>query len=361
MGSIQHKTPLLFRDKPLFGMDIGKGSLKVVQLAQPSAKSSAKSRVIGYGLTTFDTQALADGVIVKPEIIAKAAHELFSKKLIGDITTNRVAFTIPSYRTFARSVQLPLLKAKELADAVRLEAEQYIPVALEALHIDYTVVSKTAETQEVLVVAVPQEIVDSYVTLGAIMGLETVALETTMNAAGRLFATDNFSDVPTVIIDFGSQSSDISIYDHGIVTTGTVAGGGEIFTNTIKQKLDVTDAEAAIIKTKYGLTKSRRQAEIKAALEPTLEQIVREIKRLMRYHTERYGTERPIQQVVTLGGGANVPGLSDYLTNSLRVAVRLCDPWEYVDHGNIQAPHHIDRTMYASTVGLSMIKPEDVF
>lgn len=358
MGSIQHKTPILFRERPLFGMDIGKGSLKVVQL---SSTADSKPKLVGYGATSFNPEAIVDGVIVKPEIIAKAAHDLFSKKLIGDIKTDRVSFTIPSYRTFTRSVQLPLLKPKELADAVRLEAEEYIPAAIDELHIDYTVISKTADTQEVLIVAVPQDIVSSYVTLGSIMGLETVALETTMSAVGRLFAADTFSDIPTVIIDFGSQSSDISIYDRGIVTTGTVAGGGEIFTNTIKQKLDVTDAEAAIIKTKYGLTKSRRQAEIKAALDPTLTQIVREIKRLIRYHSERYGADRPIEQVVTLGGGANVPGLSDYLTNSLRVAVRLCDPWEYVDHNNLQAPHYVERTMYASTVGLAMLKPDEVF
>lgn len=364
MGSI-HKSPNFFIPKPLFGLDIGNGSLKVVQvesvIASKQAKKSKPPQVIGYGTVAFDKNAINNGEIVNPEIIAKATKQLFEHKLIGDIKSHRVAISIPAYRTFTRSIQLPLLKPKELDDAVSLEAEQYIPVPLEELYLDYSQISKTKDQLEVLAIAVPRKIVDSYLELTALLGLEPMLIETTMYAAARLFSLDSQSDLPTVIIDFGSLSSDISIYDKKILTTGTVTGGGQVFTNSIKAKLKVTDDEAGLIKTKYGLGVSRHQQEIKDVLEPTLAQIVKEIQRMIRYYDERYGPKRPIQQIITLGGGANMPGLSEYLTNAMRMAVRPCDPWQYFGFKGLQPPSNADKPMYATAAGLGMAPLKQVF
>lgn len=363
MGSI-NKTPNFFKAKPLFGLDIGNGSLKVMQINDDfhdHPKAGKPAKVIGYGTASFDKKAIDDGVVVDPEIIAKATHELFKSHLIGDITSHRVAITIPAYRTFTRSIQLPQLKPKELQEAVSLEAEQYIPLPLEDLYLDYQEIGRTKDQMEVLAVAVPKKIVDSYLELAKVLGLEAVLIETTMGASARLFGQDSQSDVPTVIIDFGSLSSDVSIYDKTILAVSTVPGGGQVFTNSIREKLQVTQEEAGLIKTKYGLGVSKRQKEIQEALEPTLQQITKEIRRMIRYYDERYGGERPIQQIVTLGGGANMPGLSEYLTNGLRLAVRPCDPWQYFDYKGLQPPSTADKSMYATAAGLSLVPPKGVF
>lgn len=358
------KTPNFYHDKPLFGMDIGHGSLKVMQLEPQAAKPSAKPkprRVIGYGFKHFDKSALKDGVVEKPEVIAQSALELFKHDLIGDITTNRVALAIPAYRTFTRALELPTLQPKELREAVELEAEQYISTPLDELYLDYEIVRQTEDNTALFSVAVPRVIVDSYLGLAQMMGLETVLIEPTLSSAGRLFSLDDNSGEPSFIIDFGSQSSDISIIDKHVLVTGTVQGGGEIFTNKIKEKLDVSNEAAGLIKTRYGLGLSKKQKEIKEALDPVLGEIVKEIRRMLRYYEDRYGTDRPVNQVITLGGGANIPGLSDYFTDVLRMAVRHTDPWHYFDYKNLKAPDKADRPMYATVAGLSMTRPQETF
>ncbi len=366
MGSRQ-KLPYFFKPKPIFGLDIGNGSLKVMQ-TEPGPDSdtvarSAKnlSKLIGYGSCHFDTRAIKNGVVVEPEIIAEAAKTLFSERLIGDITTRRVAMTIPSYRSFTRSITLPSLSAKELSDAVIMEAEQYIPVPIDRLYLDYQPIRKTNDGSEILSAAVPRNIVDSYMELADLMGLEPVFIETTMSAAGRLFSHDYQSDLPTVIIDFGSLSSDIGVFDGNMLTASTVQGGGEIFTKTIATALDVTPEEAHIIKTRYGLGVSKRQKEVIAGLEPVLDQITKEIRRLIRYYEEHYGNERPIKQLLTLGGGSNIPGLNEFLTEKLRLAVRPSDPWQYLEIHKLKLPPRADKKMYATAAGLSMVDPKEVF
>ena len=366
MGNRQ-KLQHFFKYKPLFGLDIGNGSLKVMQSESVAEATkvgqSAKtvSTLVGYGSCHFDPRAINNGTIVNPKIIAEAALNLFNQHLIGDITTTRVALTIPSYRTFTRSLILPELNDKELRDAVNMEAEQYIPIPIDKLYIDYELIRKTNNGQEFLAVAVPKDIIDSYVDLASIMGLEPVLIETTMSAAGRLFSRDYQSDVPTIIIDFGSLSSDISVFDGSMLTSSTVQGGGEVFTKTIEKALNVSHQEAHIIKTRYGLGVSKRQKEVRAGLEPVFEQIIKEIRRLIRYYEEHYGTNRPITQLMTLGGGSNIPGLNEFLTDRLRLAVRPCDPWQYIKINKLRLPTHADKQMYATAAGLSMANPKEVF
>jgi len=359
------KTPNFFHDKPLFGLDIGHSSVKVMQLDMGADKPMVKGHkptVIGYGFTTFDKSAQQDGVIVQPEIIAKAAFNLFDQQLVGDITTRRVALAIPAYRTFTRSLQLPKLQSSELQEAVELEAEQYIPMPLEELYLDYEIIKQGADTTDLFVVAVPRQIVDSYLELAQILGLEPILIEPTLSSASRLFAVDSQSDVAALIIDFGSLSSDISIVDkHRLLVTGTVQGGGENFTQSIKNNLGVSLQEAGVIKTRYGLGVSKRQSEIKEALEPTLQQTIKEVRRMIRYYEERYGSDRPISQVVTMGGGANMPGLNEYMTETMRLAVRQSDPWQYFNYKHLQPPQAADRPMYGTVAGLSSAHPKEVF
>jgi type IV pilus assembly protein PilM len=358
MGSnTLNKPTIFFKDKPVFGFDIGHSSLKVMQIDG----TSKRPKLIGYGTADFEVNAIKDGVIVNHEAIAKSALDLFKNHLIGDITTNRAVIGIPAYRTFARSISLPKLSQKELLEAINLDAEQYIPVPLDKLYLDYSIIERTVDTTELFVIAVPKDIVDSQLELMRIMNIEVIGVETTIGSAGRLFQLDHQSDVPTVLIDFGSSSADITIFDQTLVVTGTVPGGGLIFTDQIEKKLGVTHEEAGIIKTKYGLSPSKRQQEIISALEPVLNQVATELRRMIRYYEDRTNGKRKIGQVVTLGGGANMPGLSGYLTNKLRLAVRACDPWEYCDVHGLQGPNAADKPMYATAMGLSLVTTKEIF
>lgn len=348
-----------YKDKPVFGLDIGYGSIKAMQVVVQSGKK--KPSIQGYGVTRFDPLFIQEGVITDPEGLAKAAKKLFADDVVGKITTRRASVTIPVARTFNRTMSLPRLAKNDLDQAVRLEAEQYIPVPIDDLYLDYEVTAQTDKETELLVVAVPKKIVDSYVTFLQLVGLEPAAFETTIAASARLVAHAEQSDVPTVLIDLGSLSTDITIFDEALIVTGTVMGGGDIFTQSIAQKLGVTDKEAHTIKTKYGMGVSKKQKEIVEALNASLEQLGKEVKRMVRYYEERGKEGSAIGQVVTMGGGANMPGLTDYLTSLLRLPVRMCHPWQNLDFGKLPTPNAVEKSMYVTVAGLALVEPEEIF
>ncbi len=356
MGSMKIAT-YFYKDKPLFGLDIGYSSIKVMQIDW----ADKKPVIAAFGVGEFDSAAVKDGVIVDYDSIAKSILDLTSQKMTGEVTTNRVSFAIPTARTFSRFMKLPKLSNKEIEEAVHTEAEQYIPVPVDQLYMDFDVIGRTDKELELFAVAVPKKIIDSYIMLSRLLGLEAVAMESTIAAAARLFLKTNMSDVPTILIDFGSISTDITIFDKTLIVTGTIPGGGDIFSEKIASKLGVTKAEADVIKIKYGLDYSKKQKEITEAVKPFLDQLLKEIQKMVRYYEERYGAQRKISQVVTMGGGANMPGLNDYLTSALRLPVNMSDPWQHFSHSNLQPPSLVERSMYVTVSGAALTNPKEVF
>lgn len=346
-----------FEDKPLFGLDVGHDMLRVVQFDLGHKTPKLK----GYGSVVFDRSALEEGVIVKPELIAKAAVNLFKKELIGDISTKRVAISVPAARALTRAVRLPKMSAKDMEEAVRTQAEQYIATSIDNVYFDYTTIREDKEDTEVFIVAIPKKIVDSYLVLTRMLGLDAVLFDTAIGASARLFAHDKQSDIPSVLVDFGAESTDITIFNHGLVVTGTVAFGGDDITTIIAKGLHITPHEAVMLKSKYGLSKSVVQKQVMATMSPSLELLIKEIRRTIRYYEQRYDSEPPIGQVVTMGGGANMPGLADYLTDQLRLPARTFDPVSHIDFGHLHPFYRADRMTYVTAAGLAITNPTEIF
>ena len=351
------KLPLFFQNKPLFGLDIGTGSVKIMQIDTSRKKPTVK----GYGAAVFDPGCIENGVLINPEPVAAAIKKLIDSGVIGTLNTRRVALSIPASFTYARELILPHLPAKELPEAINTEAEQYIPRALDELYIDYTVNERTDKDQHIYTVAAPKNIIDSYVDLTHILGLEPISVTSSLDATTRLLTTQAKKTEPCVLIDFGTKSADISIFDKYVTVTGTVQAGGDLFTERIMKHLDVSEREAVALKTKYGVAVSGSQADIRTAVAPLLQQIIREVKRMLRYYTDRSGDADPITHVITMGGGANMPGINTYIAEQLKLPTDLLDPWQVLDYGRLQPPNVTERTVYLTVAGLALTPPKEVF
>lgn len=318
--------------------------------------------VVGYGVGAFNPSAVKDGVVEDYKSIAESILHLFKENIIGEINTKRVALSVPASKTYTRTIQLPTIKDEEIPEAVRIEAEQYIPIPLDDLYLDHSVIERTDKGVEVLAVATPRRIVDSHIKLAHILGLEPVGFDTSILAAARLFEKqDDHNEIPAVLVDFGSVSTDITIYDKTVIITSTILGGGDIFTENISKVLGVTTEEAHVIKTKYGMGKSKKQNEILSALKSTVDQLAKEVQKMIRYHEERSGSSQKIGQVITMGGGANMPGLSDYLTNVIRLPVRTCEPLRNFNLHKLRPPSNMENSIYVTVAGLSLIDPKELF
>ena len=350
-----------YHDEPLFGLDIGHSSIKVMQL---EVAHGVKPRVLGYGVSLeYPGDTIVEGIIVKKNELSRALYDLFKRGLVGNISTNRVACTIPTSHTFSRPMKLPPMEDDAISEAVHLEVEQYVPLPAESLYIDYEISRKSSEGVELLMVATPKKIIDSYVNFLETMGLQPVALEPTMNAASRLFSlADASHNDPSILIDFGSVSIDIAVFDQTMFVNSTVSGGSDILNNLIAKRLKISTGEAYALKSLYGIGVSEKREELLAVTVPMLEDLVREVRKTMRYYVERSAqAHRKIVQLIILGGGANMPGLSEYLANELKMPARVLDPWQTLDFGGLEAPDIIRQAIYLTVAGEALLTPGEIF
>lgn len=345
------RAPLFYKNKPIFGLDIGQSTVKAVQLEQ----SKHGPQLVGYGYAEFAAEAIENGVVKKPEKVAEVLRPLLDNIVIGDLSTDRAFTSIPTAYLYSRVVELGDVAEEDLEEAVQLEAQQYIPLQEDERYLDYTVLNRNNEGKtHVYIVAAPRAIINSYIELFSTVNLELYGTEPNLFSIVRAVNNAHQNDKAKIIIDFGSNSSDLAIYDKSLRLTSTISTGGDHITECIAETLDVDRQRALEIKTRYGMSKSKWQKQLAPALTPILTNLVTEIQKLLRYHHERNYQGSDIEQVVIVGGGANLPGLDDFLTHLTGLEVVTCNPWDNITVKPLQPPHRLETTLYTTAVGLAL-------
>ena len=346
------KVPLIYHDQPIFGFDLGTRTAKMIQL-RPSGKSM---QVLGYGYANFPGDAIVEGIIVDPLEIAHALEPLMKQMSFGKITATRVAASLPVAKVFTRVLELPQMAAADLGAAVRLEAEQYVPVPLPDLYVDYEIIDTVGETSQVLMVAAPRAIVDSYLKLFDLMKLEVIFVESSLAAVTRSVLAATPLKQVTLVADIGAGSIDLTVVDKVIRLTDTIALGGDNLTLELVNVLGITREQANEIKARFGLGESNLQPKIEAALKKPLGTITSEIKRVIKFYQDRGNHKSSVEAIVLTGGSASMPGLVEYLAKQLGMPVSVADPWAGLSVKHIQPVSKLDAPMYTTALGLARLE-----
>lgn len=334
----------------MVGCDIGGQTVKVVQLGGKRKGPKA----LGYGMAPFDPKWIAKGVVVDPQKLAGVIKSLLASPGQGQFKARAVSIAVPMSVVYVRPLQLPALKKDDIAQAVQLEVEQYVPVPSKDLYVDYEIVNTLPDkTLELQIAAVPKVVVDSHMKLFEFLGLLPESVEVSISAIMRSLTQSNTT--PTLLADFGSAATDIVVGDRSIKLSSTVAVGGNTITQALVKSMNVTVQQADEIKQKFGIGPSGLRKEILAAIEPHIQDIVKEINKAIKYYNQRSGSQQTIQRIVMSGGSSYMPGLKDYLTQLFQVPVVINNPWQNVNIGNLEAPSDTEQATYTTAVGLALV------
>lgn len=350
-------TKLFYSNKPVIGLDISLTGIKVMAI------DANKWHVLGYGSLDLDPSAMQKSLDdPKDTYLTENIAALLKDHVVGSLASDYAVVGIPTGRTFSRTFTLPAKESARLQSALEIEVEQYIPLPLSALYVDYTVVERTKDLITVIMTAVPRVLVDACVQATEKAGLTPVMVVPSIDAVARVLEATEEGRLSTLIIDIGPATTDIAVLENGAIrVTGSVGIGGNTFTLDIANKLNVSLENAHQFKVINGLALSPRQAKISKSLAPSLERIVAESKKVIRYYNERLNIEKKIEQVLIVGGGSNIPGLGDYFTNELVMPARIASPWQKLNFGKLTEPNKQFRPRYISVAGLASISREEAF
>ena len=344
---------IFYKKKPIIGLEFSRTGLRVASIDRE------KMQVEGYGSIELDPSKVSDDLSASREYIIQKLNKLYSEKITGKLDSKRIILGIPTIKTFARTFNLPSDQESKIKSAVDLEAEQYIPMPLENLYIDYQIINRAKDALTVLMCAVPKKYIDDLIDILEGFGFEIALIEPSIYASARLLESTKEGGMPTVVIDIGPGDTDIAVFDGVVRVTGGLNMGGNTFTLEIAKKMDLTLENAHQLKVLSGLSPGPRQAKVSAALRQPLLKMVDETKRIMRFYVDRFPEAANLEQVIIVGSGSNVPGLGEFFTNELIMPARVASPWRSLNFSGDSQPTKSIRSRLSTASGLGLVDPKE--
>jgi len=339
----------------IIGVDVGIGSIKVLSLKKDGEKVFLES--IGETRTPQVDWLKGDN---KGKSIARVAVAL--KSLLSDLKIHpkKVVSCLPEDQVVSRLIRLPPLKESEIKDALKFEAETFVPYPLSEVTIDYEVVEEDeAGRLTIFVIAARNEVVASYIKLFKSVGLELLALESPAVAMRRAVLNAIKEETNVMVVDMGEKYSGVvSLNKKKIIFTRSLSVGGESLTRAISINLGLDMASAEEYKKAYGLKESELEGKIRSAILPIYSSLAEELRKaLVLFNSE---TGENIGLLALSGGGAVLPGLAEELTRLLGLEVQVLQPFLRIDTSRLQLPLDLNSEgcRFTSALGLALRRLE---
>lgn len=328
-----------------FGLDISDSSLKIAKL---------KKRGKFLSLASFAKREIEPGIIEEGEIkdqknLAEIIKNTLTQVKGQKLKTNYVVASLLEEKAFSQVIQMPRMREEELREAIYYEAENYIPLPVDQVYLDFQIVPPVYDHLDhfdVLIVALPKKTIDPYISSLKEAGLKIRALEIESLAIARALIKNEVSDHPILLIDLGKNRTSFAIFSgYSLRFTSILPISSNQFTQKISEDLGISFDEAEKLKIKYGLSRkyqlkieNKIKMEIKPGkiseiLLPHLSDLAKQIEKYLDYYqTHVFHEHLPpngkiVEKILLSGGGANLKGMTDFLSRELKIKTELANPW----------------------------------
>lgn len=314
-------------ERPLIGVDISSSAVKMLELA---ATGKDAHRVERYAIAPLPKDAIADGKINKPEAVEAAMSQAWRSL---DSRTKTIALAVPVSAVISKKVLVPIQASDNEVEAqITAEANQMASFPVDEVSLDYQILGpspKSPSDNEALVVITRRDRVDERVAIAEAVGLQTVIMDvdnfSTLGAYTKMAyqLPGNGKKQTVAIVDMGANFTHINIlHSNQLVFQRTHAFGGQILTQDIARRFDVSLEEAEDAKRKGQLPDRYKTEVLPAFLETASQEVMRSLQ--MCYASTAY---QSVDHVLLCGGCALLPGLDAAIRNTTQANVIIANPF----------------------------------
>lgn len=327
------------------GLDIGHGSIKMIQLliddGQMSIHAADEIRI--------ETDSDGDEQARRKAVIS-AIKRILAK---GNFVGKDVVSCLPSGKLKITSVRLAETDPEAIERSLRKEAAQRFGLDPEKDPMDYLVAGSVRQGDEVknelILFATDSETIKDHIEMLEEAGLCPVAIDpipcALFRSFGRSLRRQEDLERTVVFVDVGRRFTTV-VFGHGrdISLVKQIGIGGERFVQDIAAKLGVSVDEAETLRESLRVKKETfadepesQMAEEKDTIDSSTrnlitdvassvaEDLAREISLCLRYYTVTFRGAR-VERAIFTGGGAYEDILIDVLKRQLVVEIEIAEP-----------------------------------
>lgn len=298
----------------ILSIEIGSYKTRVLEMDYKTKKTPKIYQF--FSIPTPDYM-LADGsVIIDHEFIAAMKKEFRAH----NIRAEKVIFVLNSARIANREVTIPAVKESKIHELLITNSEEYFPVDLVQYQLVHHIVEHDAEknTYKLSVLAVPNEMIQSYLALAEALGLQVEALDYMGNCVVQGMQKLLHEEMK-VTVKIDEQSSLITIIrnDKVELQRNIAYGVGDVLETVM---VHPAFGAKKTLEQAMDLLKNRNCLEEEEVYE-NLRPVVGNIGRILDYYISR-NQDVTFSEVWLLGVGAEFMGLEELLASELNV--KMC-------------------------------------
>lgn len=347
---------MFFDNNHSFGLDISTGSVKLLALG----KRGKEFQILGYSHNTLPKGVFINDQIIDEKTFLYVLNEALTHPQFGYFHNKYAVASLPESKSFVRIIQVPLMSDAEIENAVPFESENFIPMPVDQVYIDWQKISITGDKINILIIATPKDYVEKFLALLDKVGIKTTGLLVESQCCQK--ALIPYGNEETVLIaDLQAARTNLIMVENGqLQFTSSVPIAGNAFSESIARNLGISSAKAEEIKKKIGIANTSEYPNVKTSLLPVLNNLSSEIKNVLRFHGEH--SEKQVQKIILSGGSSKLKSIVEYLDLNLKdtgAKVILGDPW--VNIGEIKNnPLYEESLSYTKAVGLALTGMENI-
>ncbi len=298
------------------GLDIQPGYVTAVQ-----ARVNGSIVVDSAAALPLPADTVREGEVLDAQALSETLRELFTSSSLA----KRVRVGVANQRTVLRTLELPpVTDRKELAAAVRFEAQEQVPMPLSNAVLDFQALgvhdTPVGPRQQVVLVAAQRDMVVQLLSAVRQAGLRPEGVDLSAFALIRsLYRHDAEHDGRVLYLNVDGLTN-MAIAEGSVCRFTRVVGGGlEAMAGALAERrgIAVTDARTQI--SSADLTApDALEDELRVVLENGIREIAGEVRNSLEFHrSQDAGGE--VALVVLSGAALDVPGFSDALEAELGV------------------------------------------
>jgi type IV pilus assembly protein PilM len=300
--------------------------------------------------------AVTRGEVINPDAVHIALKKLWSE---GKFKSKNVVLGTGNQRTLVRDLTLPKAPLRQIRDSLPSHVQSMMQMPMEGSIFDFYPISESFGDQGAsvngLLVSTEKSAVVANIFAAERAGLTAVEVELIPFALARLLMSKAQVKGTVALVDVGGSTTTIVIARDGVPWfVRIIPFGGEDLTQSLQDRLEITFDEAEELKNQLrfrsswekedGITgKTSNCACSKCAAEETLADDPRTLEVLQSVSNELLGSlrntinyfdntrpEETVEQVFLTGGGAQLAGLAEALSEVIVLPVSQPDPFSMV-------------------------------
>jgi len=308
-----------------FGLDIGTTAVRVVQLKG----SGPNKTLVKYGYIPIDEKLAASDAKADQQKLVQAIRGLLEQ---SNITVKNVAVGLPSSRVFTTVVDMDRLTPAELSKTIMFQADSLIPTPVAESKLDWALLGDSPKEQgkvEILLSSVTNDFIEARLDALESIGLNVIAFEPdTLALARSMIAPETM--LPTMVLDIGNKTTDIIITMNGVPRlTRSIPTGSDAIVRSAMQNLNIDEKQAQQFVFKFGLGKDKLEGQIYNAIIGTVELLVGDVDKSIKFFTTRYQNTR-IDRIIVTGGASTLAEFPLYLANKFGMNVEIGNAWRNI-------------------------------